>query len=312
LSFQAYEGKRVLITGGLGFVGSHLSEKLNEYGAKVFIIDNKEKHEGTLVNFKRCDITEPSQLAAIITDISPEVVFHLAANINRASNFDMLYDMIDINLAGTLNLFAALTRVASLRSIVVAGTCEEYGVNEVPFQENLKENPVTPYSFSKVCTTYLAKMACNVYQLPVIVLRATLAYGPGQGETMFIPSLIKTLLRDEDFLMTAGEQTRDFIYIDDLLNGYLKAGMLKGHCGEVFNIGSGRGCRIKEVARLIASAMNKEHLLQIGAKEYRPSEIMSYRADISKARNVLDWYPTVKIEEGLERTIESLTSGRNL
>lgn len=224
---------------------------------------------------------------------------------SRTSEFDAIYDMIGNNLIGTVNLLKSLKEVVSPQSIIVAGTVQEYGINKLPFKEDLKENPTNPYCFSKICISYLCKMVSNLYKLPVLVLRATLAYGPDQEEAMFIPSLIKSLLRNERFLMTEGEQTRDFIYIDDLINAYIKAGTIENNFGEIFNIGSGRDYKISKIARLIASIMGKEHLLQIGATEYRKSEMMFYCADISKAKRLLGWHPVTSLEEGLNKTIES-------
>jgi len=218
--------------------------------------------------------------------------------------------MVSVNLIGTLNLFESLKNISSCRSIIVAGTSEEYGNNQVPFKEYYKEDPISPYSFSKVSVSYLCKMLFNIYKLPIIVLRPTLAYGHGQKETMFIPTLIKTLLRNENFIMTPGEQTRDFVFIDDLVNAYVQAGVSEGHFGEIFNIGSGKAYKIKDIAYKIASFLNKQNLLKIGAKDYRKSEIMSYFVDISKAKNCLNWTPKIEIDEGLKKTIEWYSCGK--
>jgi len=306
---QLYNKKRVLITGGSGFIGKHLQKALYNYGAFVTIIDKNLPYAKS-INTIKCDICDYKNLEKAIRDISPEIVFHLAANINRASEFDIIRNMISVNLIGTLNLFESLKNISSCRSIIVAGTSEEYGNNQVPFKEYYKEDPISPYSFSKVSVSYLSKMLFNVYKLPIIVLRPTLAYGPGQKETMFIPALIKTFLRNERFIMTPGEQTRDFIFIDDLVNAYMLTGVSEGHFGEIFNIGSGKEYKIKDIAYRIASFLNKRNFLKIGAKDYRKSEIMSYFVDISKAKNCLNWTPKIEINKGLKKTIEWYSCGK--
>ena len=301
---QFYYKKRILITGGSGFIGKHLRKKLSDYGAIISIIDKNPAHVKS-ANVIQCDICDYENLKSAIQDISPEIVFHLAAYIDRTSEFNVIRKMIDVNLIGTLNLLESLKDFSSCQSIVIAGTSEEYGNNQAPFKEDCREDPVSPYSFSKVCVSYLSKMLFNVYKFPIVVLRPTLAYGPGQEETMFIPALIKTLLRNESFMMTPGEQTRDFIYIDDLVDAYVKAGISDGYFGEIFNIGSGKPYKLKDMAYRIASLLNKESLLEVGAKDYRKAEIMSYYADISKAKSCLNWMPQIDIDEGLKRTVKS-------
>ena len=293
-----------MITGGSGFIGRHLQKTLSDYGAIISIIDKNPAHVKS-ANVIQCDICNYENLKSAIQDISPEIVFHLAAYIDRTSEFNIIRKMIEVNLVGTLNLLESLKDSPSCKSIVIAGTSEEYGNNQVPFKEDYREDPVSPYSFSKVSISYLSKMLFNIYKFPIVILRPTLAYGPGQEETMFIPALIKTLLRNERFMMTPGEQTRDFIYIDDLVNAYMKAGISDGYFGEIFNIGSGKAYKIKDVAYRIASFLNKESLLEVGAKDYRKAEIMSYDADISKAKSCLNWMPQIDIDEGLKRTVES-------
>lgn len=300
---QAYHKKKVLITGGCGFIGKQLQKKLCDHGAGVFIVDKNTESDKSK-NVIRCDICNYRDLKNVVDDISPEIVFHLAGNIDRSTEFDIIQNMIETNVVGTLNLYKSLRGCNFLQSIVVAGTSEEYGNNEVPFKEYYKENPVSPYSFSKVCASYLSKMLFNNFKLPVIVLRATLAYGPGQETVMFIPALITTLLRSKKFFMTSGEQTRDFIYIDDLVNAYIKAGISEGYFGEIFNVGSGKAYKIKDVACRIASFLKKESFLVIGAKDYRKSEIWAYCADISKAKACLKWDPEIGIVGGLKKTIE--------
>jgi len=297
-----YHKKRILITGGSGFIGRHLVKRLLDYGAEVTIIDRNLLGEDHGI---QCDICDEEGLRKVIQDFDPEIVFHLAASINRTSEFDALKEIIQINLIGTGNLLDILRKQSSCKAIVVAGTSEEYGHNATPFKEDFREDPVSLYSFSKVSMTYLCQMMVNVYKLPITILRAALVYGPGQEESMFVPALIKGLMRDEEFRMTKGEQTRDLIYIDDLIEAYIKAGTREQHSGEIFNVGSGVPYKMKEIASWIAKSLDKESLLAVGARDYRESEIMSYYVDVSKAAKVLGWMPIVSLKSGLQRTIET-------
>lgn len=301
---EFYEGKRVLITGGFGFVGEHLRAALENLNARGFILDKNPKALPSR-DIYDCSVCDGANLNRALKVIAPQIVFHLAARIERSSEFSALRGMIETNLTGTLNLLDGLRSHPECEAIVLAGTAEEYGTASVPFTEILREGPVTPYSYSKLCATHLGQFAWRLYRLPVTVLRASLAYGPGQGGDMFLPSLIRTLLRDEPFVMTAGEQTRDFIFIDDLIGAYLLAGATPAARGEIFNIGSGQPRRLRDIALKVARALGREHLLEIDRLPYRPAEIMQYEVDISKARKVLGWAPKVDLDEGLRRTIEA-------
>jgi UDP-glucose 4-epimerase len=306
MGFRDYKNKRIIITGGSGFIGRKLSEKLASLSSYVYNLDLSAPLfcENSNVRFYQVDLTNKEDVFSAVKSIEPEIVFHLAANISRASEFDTIYRMININLVGTANLFNCLKYATSLQSVIVAGTAEEYGINKVPFGENLRENPTTPYSFSKVCVSHLSRLAYSLYGIPTVVLRATLAYGPGQGEVMLIPSLIKSLLRNEKFLMTDGEQTRDFLFVDDLIEAYFLAGVSDSVAGEIFNIGFGKSYKIKDIATKIGEILGKKHLLSFGSISYRKTEVMDYQIDFSKARKILHWTPKVDIDEGLRLTVE--------
>lgn len=300
---RGYCNRRVLITGANGFIGTHLTQALRQAGAKVFTLDSRGEGQPANAYDFRCSVTDASSLARIAGVAEPEAVFHLAAVTDRSATLDKIDEMIQVNLVGTANLIRVLRPVRSVQAIIVAGTAEEYGINRAPFGEELRENPVTPYSFSKVCASYLCRLSRNLFDLPVLVLRATLAYGPGQRGDMFIPSLIRSLRANQAFKMSSGDQTRDCIYIDDLVSAYLQAGLARPEHCDVLNIGLGRAYRLKEIAALIGELMGKSHLITPGARPYRPCEVMQYRISIGRAKRLLGWAPKIGLREGLRRTI---------
>jgi len=296
-----YAGRKALITGGAGFIGRRLRKKLEALGAEVYSLDSAE---GEGPRALKCDVRDAAALAAAVREISPEFVFHLAGRVDRTADAALLRPMLEVNFLGALNLFEALKKVPVCRAVLLLGTGEEYGrFAEPPFREDYREDPVGPYSFSKFCATRLAGLFHRLYGLPAIVLRPTLAYGPGQEAGMFIPSVIETLRRGEKFAMTAGEQVRDFIFIDDLVSVYLAAGAAGTGFGGIFNIGSGETCSIRDLAMKIGRLMGREKLLEIGARPYRPAEIMDYRVDFSKAVKAFGWKPETGLERGLQLTI---------
>lgn len=299
-----YRGARVLITGASGFIGRRLAAALEAAKARLTCLDVKPSGKTAV----RCDLAAAAAARRAVAAARPDYIFHLAALTDRAQDAALLPRMLAANLTGAYNLFECARELPRLRGLVVFGTAEEYGPRGTAFRESMGENPVGPYSFSKVCVTNLARLYFNLYKLPATVLRPTLAYGPGQPPTMFLPALLTALAQDKPFPMTAGGQTRDFIYVDDLVEAALLAGLSARARGEVFNIGTNRPVQIAKAARMAAKLLGKEGLLRIGAKPYRKSEIMCYRAEVSKAAKLLGWKPRTTFEDGLRLTAESYTN----
>jgi UDP-glucose 4-epimerase len=297
----------ILITGGLGYIGSNLLKRLNAFDCKVYVITSKTKNINVLKeNYEifTCDITDFEKLNGYVSKINPNYIFHLAANTSRDISIETIDSMVNVNMIGTLNLLKSCLTLAKLKSFVILGTSEEYGNNMTPFKENMKEDPISPYSLSKTCGYYICKMFYNLYKIPIVYLRPSLVFGQGQPETMFIPSVISTLARNKPFKMTLGEQTRNFIYIDDLIEYLLLASTSKECIGQIINIGN-ENIKIIDVARKIGQKMNKLHLIKPGAKEYRKNEIMKYEVDISKSIKLFRRKPKVNLDTGLDKIINS-------
>lgn len=284
--------KKILITGHTGFIGGYLFDKLVQSGAEVYGISAEE-----------ADLLDAGRLQESITEIQPEVVYHLAAYKDRNMSGDSLVKALEVNMLGSANLFNALVSLECLELVVVLGTAEEYGDSHSPFSEKNDLRPITPYSLSKACLSMLSQFFFRIYGLPVLTVRPSIAYGPGQEKDLFVPALINALKDDKPFPMSSGEQTRDFVYIDDLaalLNALAKRRDL---AGEVFNAGSGYSIKLSEVARKVARWMGKEDLLQIGKLEDRTNEIMDYRIDMDKVTRLTDWRPKTDLDTGLKKTI---------
>jgi len=204
---------------------------------------------------------------------------------------------------GSLYLLAAAAKLQTLSAMVVVGTAEEYGSNPVPFRESMREFPVSAYSYSKQSLTHLCEVLHHLHGLPAVVLRPTIAYGPGQSTDMFLPALIQSLLGDTPFPMTAGEQTRDFVFVSDVVDAMLLAATRAGVAGRILNIGGGQPVTIAALAHKVAAMTGKPGLLQLGKLPYRPGEVMAYSVDTAKARSMLGWAPQITLERGLTETI---------
>jgi UDP-glucose 4-epimerase len=302
--------KTLLVTGATGFIGSHLTRKLLSEGADVHILLKKTSNPFRIkeiagdITFWHGDIRKYSEVSLCLRNVQPRVIFHLAAlrDVNRDP--ELIEEMIDINLKGTMNLLrGVINEKITIDCFVSTGSSEEYGDGPTPFNEEQRETPVSPYSASKVAATYFSQMFYKTMQLPVVILRPLLTYGPYQDTDMFIPSLIQHCLERKDFLMTKGDQTREFNYVDDIVDAYLFAAESPGAAGEVINIGNGIEYRIRDVAEKIVRMMGNPIQLKIGALLKRPGETKHFFSNNMKAKRLLGWSPKTALDEGLEKTI---------
>jgi nucleoside-diphosphate-sugar epimerase len=175
----------------------------------------------------------------------------------------------------------------------------------------MREFPVSAYSFSKQCASHLAQLMFRSTGLPVVILRPSVAYGPGQNNDMFLPALIQALLHDEQFQMTFGAQTRDFVFVKDLIEALLCAGYQPGIEGEIINIGSGEPIIISRLVTYVEKLMGSSaDIVKRGALPYRVGEPMEYWLDTAKAKRLLNWVPKTTLESGLRHTIQWYQSAR--
>ena len=299
---------RVLVTGISGFIGSHLARRLVAEGAEVYGLVRNSSNLRRIGDLKNqidlhcADLTDFELVRKVVQGIKPQKVFHLAAYVNVSRSFEVIDEMVDVNIKGTLNLLKALNETG-YDCFINTGTCEEYGDNPVPFQEEQIPNPVSPYSASKVATTIFCQMLHKTKGLPIITLRPFLTYGPEQESNMLIPSLIKKALKGEALEITEGEQTREFNYVDDIVDGFIKAAIIPGAIGEIINIGNGLEYKIRGVVELILKLMNSRLKPKVGALAYRPGETWHFYCDNTKAKEILGWKPKVSLEDGLKMTI---------
>ncbi len=298
--------KVALVTGITGFLGSHLARTLHSEGVAVIGVTRNKAHSATVGNIFIGDITNRAFVLDLVHQARPNIVFHLAANKTRTGNLEDFRHGLEENLFGTLNLIEACVDKPYIQRFVAIGTCEEYGQVKPPFHEAMRESPVSAYSLSKASVTHLLQTFYRTHHFPAVVLRPSLAYGPGQSTDMFLPALIETLLIGKRFGMSAGEQTRDYVYRDDLIEAVLLASTRPEAIGKVINVSSGVPVLLKEIARLTALTIDKdaENLLDIGKMDYRANEIMDYVAGYQLAENILGWRPRTTLHDGLTATVE--------
>ena len=296
----------ILITGANGFVGQHLSKAFLARGAKVSQVVRFVSPQALETQYA-LDLTIREDVANIFSLIQPDFVIHLAGLSNRLNEATQFYDTYDTNLSMSLNVIDACRKIENFKRLVFLGSCDEYGLAPTPYNEAQREMPTNAYGLSKLAVTQILISLFHSHRFPSVILRPTVIYGSGQGNEMFISSLIQSLLAGRDFAMTNGDQQRDYIYINDVVDAIIKVVSSNDKInGAVLNIGGGVSYQIKEVAKLVADLVGPKisRLIQFGAIQYRSHEVMHYSVEIERARELLGWYPNTNISVGLQHTIQ--------
>ena len=210
--------------------------------------------------------------------------------------------LIDTHFTALQNLLEVLPRRKIIRFVHI-GSSDEYGNAHAPQLENLREKPISPYSFAKVASTHFLQMLHRTENFPAVTLRLFLTYGPGQDAGRFLPQIIRGCLDDATFPTSAGEQLRDFCYVDDTVRAILQSLAIPGDEGEIFNVASGKPISIRTMIEKVC-ALTGSGKPQYGEVSYRPGENMVLYANISKEKKILQWEPKISLEEGLQKSID--------
>jgi nucleoside-diphosphate-sugar epimerase len=303
-------GKRVLVTGGSGFIGSHLVHRLLELGAEVAVVvryANVMENERLADCWERLHILEADLrnrgALAVIRQFGPAVVFHLAAYNHVGESFRQVEECFDVNAKGTANL---LDTCGDIEKFIYISTSEVYGEQkQVPFVESMCPQPISPYAITK----YAGELYCRMKQRmsnapPIVILRPFNAFGPYQSTKAIIPELIINCLKGVPIRTTKGEQTREFNYVGNLIDGMILAANRPDRIDEVINLAGGEEVAIRDLVQKVAELTGSTSLLEVGALPYRPTEIWRMFADSTRARERLGWKPAVSLAEGLVRTID--------
>lgn len=303
---QVWSGRRVLVTGGTGFLGQHLTRRLVELGAQVTVAlceEDGPEQTATLpiaVHRRDGDVCNYGQMHQLVEAAGPEIVFHLAA-VGVNAPFIAEETALRINLHGTLNLLRAVQRCGGgdVRRIVVAGTSYEYG-------ENGQLDPGNVYAASKVATWAFCRMYYRTHGMPVVVARPFNVYGPGQNERALIPSAIQAALGDQDFPTTPGEQRRDFIYVDDVIQGFLAVAVADGIEGHSLDLGTGQMTPVRKAVELVFALTKSRGRPQIGVLPYRPGLAWKLVANADNTARLTGWRTKIELEQGLKATIRAI------
>lgn len=294
---------KYLITGGAGFIGSNLSDKLIESGHEVVVIDNlstgKIENVNQKAEFFKADICNFEEIVPFFKGI--DGVFHLAAIPRIPISIEDPVGTYKTNVLGTVNVFKA-SLDAGVKRIIFASSSSVYGSQKtMPLTESMLPNPISPYGLQKLMGEQIANMFFNFYKIPIVCLRYFNVYGPKLGFDSDYSLVIGKFLRlkKEGKSLTifgTGEQTRGFCYVDDIVSANIVAmesKKIKG--GEVINIGQEESYSVNYIAKKIGG--------DVEYMEKRQGDPLSTQADISRAKEILCWIPKVGIEDGISKTI---------
>ncbi|RLF51872.1 MAG: NAD-dependent dehydratase [Thermoplasmata archaeon] len=301
--------KTMLITGATGFIGSCLIHKLVDTNVyDIHIIKRKQSNIWRIknildyVSIHDVDIIDYTKLRKVIKSVKPDLIFHTATYGGYPFQKD-INKIIQTNIIGTINLVNVCAEVG-FDAFINTGSSSEYGLKDKPIQETDLPEPISEYGVAKEAATLFCQAKAKKERLPIVTLRLFSPYGYYEEPTRLIPSVIKSCLLNKNPKVSSPHSVRDFIFVEDVVNAYIKAINFSSSSGEVFNIGYGQqhsvGYVVNKIIRLTGDKVKPEW----GSIPKRSNEPTSWQADISKAKDILHWKPKYSIEHGLKKTIE--------
>ncbi|MBU1100656.1 MAG: GDP-mannose 4,6-dehydratase [Bacteroidetes bacterium] len=314
-----YQNKNVLITGGLGFIGSNLAHKLVEYGANVTIVDNLAPlYGGNVFNINGIE----NKVELVINDVrnseivyplveKSDVIFHMAAQVSYIDSLNMPFEDLDLNSRSTLNLLEASRKLNPKVKIVFSSSRMVYGkVNKSLVTEDCETNPLSLYGIHKLTSEKYLLMYYKDFSIPCTILRLTNPYGPRQQMKHSKYSLVGWFIRQAMEGKTIsiygdGQQLRDYIYVDDIVDAMIISAASKEAEGEVLNIGSGHSSKFCDMVSSVVKCVNKGDMKFIPWPEnYEKIETGDISVDLSKLKKITSWSPANSLDEGIRKTYE--------
>lgn len=304
---------KVLVTGASGFIGKELTKKLiqskkyevhtlERYVTARYKMDESgvRKHYATLTDFVA--------IKRIIKKVQPQYVIHLAAISPVAFSYDNYVEVTETNYTGTINLAeACLREVSNFKQFIMAGTSEEYGMTLNNKNQKLSEDsglhPNSPYAVSKVAADLYLRYLFEAYNFPYTTIRPFNTYGRKDNDHFFIERTVSKIIKNEEVTLGDPSAIRDWLYVDDHVDGYIKALGNKKAIGEVIQLCTGKGYTTKETAELIAKIANFKGKIHWGATQHRPLDAKILIGDNKKAAKLLGWKPKYSLEDGLKISI---------
>jgi len=309
-------GKQVLVTGAGGFIASHLVERLVAEGAQVraFVRYNSRGDAGLLrllpmdvfsqVEVIAGDLRDVEAIRAAMQDV--DTVFHLGALIAIPYSYLHPREVVDTNVMGTLNVMMA-ARDLGTRRVVHTSTSEVYGTAQyVPIDEKHPLQGQSPYSASKIGADRIAESFYRSFNVPVVTIRPFNTYGPRQSARAVIPTIINQALTRNEVHLGSLDPSRDFTFVLDTVDGFMRGAQEEGILGEEINLGNNATITIGELCEKIFNILGKSPNIVTEKQRVRPekSEVLKLQASYQKAKQLICWEPKISLDEGLRKTID--------
>ena len=293
---EYFGGRTVVVTGGLGFIGSALAMRLGRAGAEVHTVSRRPLESAGKARHWRADLGDSDAVVKLAREVKPHFVFHLASHVMGAPDLHHVLPAFRSNLQTTVNLLCALTDVGCRRMIITGSLVEpESGTRTIPN---------SPYAAAKWAASDYARMFHGLYGFPVAIARVFMVYGPGQqDETKLVPYVIRSVLHGETPKITSGKHCIDWIFVEDVVSGLMKLAVASGVDGKSVDLGSGFVIATRELVDKICTLMKTQIQPAYGALTDRPLEPLRV-ANTEESHRLIDWAPRIQLAEGLRRTID--------
>ena len=286
-----WTGRRCLVTGAGGFIGTVLCRELERRGAQVHASGRGEVPQGSARPWSTCDVRDFESVRKLFADARPDVVFHLAASVTGSRAAELVLPTLQANLVGTVNVLAAANDAKSSR-VICLGSLQEP-------DEQLPAIPNSPYAAAKFGAGAYCRMFAELYGLRVSIGRPLMVYGAGQMDfTKLVPHVLSKLIRGEAADMSSGRSAFDWVYVDDVANALIA--LATSNAGAERNVDI--GCGVRDIAQGLAQRLGAEKLLRFDVLPDRAGE-PTRCADLERTERIIGWRPVVGLEEGLDRTV---------
>lgn len=306
----AIRGQRVLVTGAYGFIGSNLVSALVQAGADVLglDLDRVAPPDDYPAPVRVTDLADLSEVVSVVADFRPRYVYHLAAAPDGTESYDQIMRSLNGGLLLTVNLLEAFRQHPG-ELFVFADSSKVYGDPGVGYRESLPEDPRSSYAIAKSAAWQFCRYHHRLYGTNVVSIRPTVVYGPGQPRNLISFVIEQVLAGVPTVRLMGGQQTRDPLYLDDLVEAYLRLPRYRERITDrIINLGGGHEISIADLARKIARLMDSELAVEVDQTQARPTDSARSFSDNSEAADLLDWHPRVRLDDGLGRTIAAARS----